>query len=70
MKKIFTLLFALIISSSLTRAQQGNFLVGAMSDIGDQPIIYWGLTHTVGYFITDNICFGTGFKSASMTEDI
>ena len=70
MKKIFTLLFALIISSSLTRAQQGNFLVGAMSDIGDQPIIYWGLTPTVGYFITDNICFGTGFKSASMTEDI
>ena len=58
MKKFLILVFALIVSSSLTRAQQGNILVGAMSDIGDQPIIYWGLTPTVGYFITDNICFG------------
>ena len=69
MKKFLTLVFALIISASLTRAQQGNILVGATSNIGDQPIIFWGLTPTVGYFITDNLCVGLGLNSSSSSSE-
>ena len=69
MKKFLILVFALIVSASLTRAQQGNILVGATSNIGDQPIIFWGLTPTVGYFITDNLCVGLGLNSSSSSSD-
>ena len=69
MKKLLILVFALIISASLTRAQQGNILVGATSNIGDQPIIFWELTPTVGYFITDNLCVGLGLNSTSSSSE-
>lgn len=69
MKKKFILLFIIFITFSNAKAQQGSFLIGAFSDIDDRPVIFWSLTPTLGYFISDNVCLGTGLKFNLYSQD-
>tara|TARA_B100001564_G_scaffold258379_1_gene220163 strand:+ start:4674 stop:5270 length:597 start_codon:yes stop_codon:yes gene_type:complete len=69
MKNLFILLFTIFITFSNAKAQQGSFLIGASSDIGDRPVLFWGLTPTLGYFISDNICLGAGLKFNSYSQE-
>ena len=65
MKKLFLIVCAFLLIGTSSYAQKGSFLIGASSDVGDKPIIFWSLNPTLGYFVTDNLCVGLGFGMAS-----
>jgi hypothetical protein len=65
MKKLFTILTVVAISTTMTFAQQGSVALGVGSDVGDIEWTMYSLSPTVGYFISDNILVGTGFSMRS-----
>jgi len=71
MKKIFTIFFVGILTINFSNAQQGDFIVGANSDVSNTNIIFWNLSPTIGYFVSDNICVGMslGYNSSNYDEN-
>ena len=70
MKKLFTLLTVVAISTTLSFAQKGSVAIGVGSNLSDVSWQNYSLTPTVGYFITDNMMFGTGFIMASSSDEV
>jgi hypothetical protein len=69
MKKLFTMLTVVAISTTLSFAQQGSVAIGVGSNLADVSWQDYSLTPTVGYFITDNMMIGTGFSMGSSSEE-
>jgi outer membrane protein len=69
MKKLFTMLTVVAISTTLSFAQQGSVAIGVGSNLADVSWQDYSLTPTVGYFITDNMMVGTGFSMGSSSEE-
>ena len=69
MKKLFTILTVVAISTTMTFAQQGSVAIGVGSNLADVSWQDYSLTPTVGYFITDNMMVGTGFSMGSSSEE-
>jgi hypothetical protein len=70
MKKIFTILTVVAISTTMTFAQQGSVAIGVGSNLADVSWQDYSLTPTVGYFITDNMMVGTGFWIGSSSQEV
>ena len=70
MKKLFTMLTVVAISTTLSFAQQGSLAIGVGSNLANVSWQNYSLTPTVGYFITDNMMFGTGFSMGSSALDV
>jgi hypothetical protein len=70
MKKLFTILTVVALSTTMTFAQQGSVAIGVGSDLADVSWQDYSLIPTVGYFIADNMMVGTGFSLGSTTEDV
>lgn len=68
MKKIFTMLTVVAISTTLSFAQQGSVAIGVGSNLADVSWQNYSLTPTVGYFITDNMMVGMGFSMGSESD--
>lgn len=68
MKKIFTILTIVSLSTTISFAQQGTVALGVGSNLADKSWQDYSLVPTVGYFMTDNIMVGTGF-SMSISND-
>ena len=69
MKKLFTILTVVAISTTMTFAQQGSVAIGVGSNLADVSWQDYSLTPTVGYFISDNMMVGTGFAMGSSSEE-
>ena len=65
MKKLFTMLTVVAISTTLSFAQQGSVAIGVGSNLANVSWQDYSLTPTVGYFIADNMMIGTGFAMIS-----
>ena len=70
MKKLFTILTVVAISTTMTFAQQGSVALGVGSNLANVSWQDYSLTPTVGYFIADNMMVGTGFSMGSVTAEI
>ena len=70
MKKLFTMLTVVAISTTLSFAQQGSVAIGVGSNLANVSWQDYSLTPTVGYFITDNMMLGTGFSMGSSSEEV
>ena len=70
MKKIFTMLTVVAISTTLSFAQQGSVAIGVGSNLANVSWQDYSLTPTVGYFITDNMMVGTGFWIGSSSQEV
>ena len=68
MKKLFTMLSVVAISTTLSFAQQGSVAIGVGSNLADVSWQNYSLTPTVGYFIADNMMVGMGFKLGSTSS--
>ena len=69
MKKLFTILTVVTISTTMTFAQQGSVVIGVGSNLADVSWQDYSLTPTVGYFISDNMMVGTGFVMVSSSSE-
>ena len=69
MKKLFTILTVVVISTTMTFAQQGSVAIGVGSNLADVSWQDYSLTPTVGYFISDNMMVGTGFAMGSSSQE-
>jgi hypothetical protein len=69
MKKLFTILTVVAISTTMTFAQQGSVAIGVGSNLANVSWQDYALTPTVGYFITDNMMVGTGFWMGSSSYE-
>jgi len=69
MKKLFTILTVVAISTTLSFAQKGTVAIGVGSNLANVSWQDYSLTPTVGYFIADNMMVGTGFSLGSSTTD-
>jgi len=69
MKKLFTMLTVVVISTTLSFAQQGSVAIGVGSNLANVSWQDYSLTPTVGYFITDNMMVGTGFSMGSSSYE-
>jgi len=69
MKKLFTILTVVAISTTMSFAQQGTVAIGVGSNLADVSWQDYSLTPTVGYFITDNMMIGTGFIMSASNEE-
>ena len=70
MKKLFTMLMVVAISTTLSFAQQGSVAIGVGSNLADVSWQDYSLTPTVGYFISDNMMVGMGFSMGSSSIDV
>ena len=70
MKKLFTILKAVILTTTMAFAQQGSVAIGVGSNLANVSWQNYSLTPTVGYFISDNIMLGTGFSMGSSSIDV
>lgn len=68
MKKLFTMLTVVAISTTLSFAQQGSVAIGVGSNLADVSWQNYSLTPTVGYFISDNMMVGMGFAMGSESD--
>ena len=68
MKKIFTMLTVVAISTTMIFAQKGTVALGVDSRLDNIAWQEYKLAPTVGYFITDNMMLGIGFQSSSITD--
>ena len=68
MKKIFTIIFALVISTSSIYSQQGTWILGAGSNLANVSWQNYSLVPTIGYFITDEIVVGSSFSMGSSND--
>ena len=69
MKKLFTMLTVVAISTTLSFAQQGSVAIGVGSNLANVSWQDYSLTPTVGVFITDNLMVGTGFYLGTSSEE-
>lgn len=69
MKKLFTILSAVILTATMTFAQKGTVAIGVGSNLANVSWQDYSLIPTVGYFITDNMMVGTGFSMGSSTSE-
>ena len=69
MKKLFTILTVVAISTTMTFAQKGTVALGVDSRLDNIAWQEYRLAPIVGYFITDNIMVGIGFQSTSFTDE-
>ncbi len=65
MKKLFTLLTVVAISTTMSFSQTEAGTFHIQGDIGDQAWTTWAVSPTVGYFVSDGFVVGTGFEMAS-----
>lgn len=70
MKKLFTILTLVAISTTTIFSQQGSVAIGVGSNLSDVSWQDYSLTPTVGYFISDNFMFGTGFTMGSSSDEV
>ena len=70
MKKLFTILTVVAISTTMTFAQQGTVAIGVGSNLANVSWQDYALVPTVGYFLNDNMMVGTGFMSMTTTEEV
>ena len=70
MKKLFTLLTVVAISTTLSFAQKGSVAIGVGSNLSDVSWQDYSLIPTVGYFIDDNFMLGTGFAMSSSSDEV
>ena len=69
MKKFFTMLLVVVISTSTTTfAQQGTWALGVGSNLANVAWQDYQLVPTIGYFITDEIVVGSGFSMGSSND--
>jgi len=69
MKKLFTIFTVVVLSTTMSFAQQGTVVIGVGSNLADQSWQDYSLVPTVGYFMTDNIMVGTGFIMGYTKEE-
>ena len=69
MKKLFTMLTVVAISTTLSFAQQGSVAIGVGSNLADTSWQDYSLIPTVGYFISDNMMVGIGFSMGSSSYE-
>ena len=69
MKKLFTILTVVAISTTMTFAQKGTVALGVDSRLDNIAWQDYMLAPTVGYFITDDFMIGVGFQSSSLTDE-
>tara|TARA_B100000767_G_C19527309_1_gene435080 strand:+ start:105 stop:686 length:582 start_codon:yes stop_codon:yes gene_type:complete len=70
MKKTFTILTIVVLSTTISFAQQGTVALGVGSNLANQSWQDYSLVPTVGYFMTDNIMVGTGFSMFSSNDEV
>ena len=69
MKKLFTILTVVAISTTMTFAQKGSVAIGVGSNLADVSWQDYSLKPTVGYFISDNMMVGMGFAMGSTSYE-
>ena len=69
MKKLFTKLMVVAITTTMTFAQKGTVALGVDSRLDNIAWQEYKLSPTVGYFLTDNFMLGIGFQSSSITDE-
>jgi len=70
MKKLFTILTVVVLTTTMTSAQQGSVAIGVGSNLANVSWQDYSLTPTVGYFITDKMMIGTGFAMGSQNSEV
>ncbi|MEE2931379.1 MAG: hypothetical protein VX370_02515 [Bacteroidota bacterium] len=72
MKKILLVCMICVFFITNTSAQQGNVMIGAqLSDISRTPVLFWNLTPTVAYFLSDQLCVGLALNySLDKADDL
>ena len=72
MKKLFTILTVVAISTTMTFAQQGTVILGATTELSSTPWSQVVLEPSIGYFLSDKIAVGLGFGlgTQSLESDI
>jgi hypothetical protein len=69
MKKLFTMLTVVAISTTLSFAQQGTVILGANTQLSNAPWSQVVMTPSVGYFVSDQMAIGLGFSLGTSSED-
>ena len=69
MKKLFTILTVVAMTTTMTFAQKGTVALGVDSRLDNIAWQEYKLAPTVGYFLSDNIMVGIGFQSTSYTDE-
>ena len=69
MKKLFTMLTVVAISTTLSFAQQGTVILGANTQLSNAPWSQVIMTPSVGYFVSDQMAIGLGFSLGTSSED-
>lgn len=69
MKKLFTILVVVALSTSTTFAQAGSFAIGVGSDMAEKSWQDYSLTPSLGYFIADNMLVGMHFGFSSSEDN-
>ncbi|MDG2138752.1 MAG: hypothetical protein P8J77_00925 [Flavobacteriales bacterium] len=62
MKKLFTMLTVVAISTTMSFAQSGTFALGVGSDMAGKSWQNYSINPTVGYFVSDKLLVGTGLS--------
>ena len=65
MKKLFTMLSVVAISTTMSFGQSGTFALGVGSDMAGTSWQDYSINPTVGYFVSDAMLVGTGFSMTS-----
>ena len=68
MKKLFTILMVVALSTTTAFSQAGSFAIGVGSNMANTSWQDYNLEPTVGYFMSDNMMVGMGFNFGSGTE--
>ena len=69
MKKLFTMLTVVAMSTTLSFAQQGTVILGANTQLSNAPWSQVVMTPSVGYFVSDQMAIGLGFSLGTSSED-
>ena len=67
MKKLFTFLMVVAMSTTTAFSQAGSFAIGVGSNMANTSWQDYNLEPTVGYFMSDNMMVGMGFNFGSST---
>jgi len=68
MKKLFTILTVVILTTTISFAQSGVVAIGVNSNLADVAWQNYSLQPVVGYFVSDAIMVGTGFAMGTSSE--
>ena len=69
MKKLFTILAVVVLTTTISFAQKGTVAIGVGSQFHDISWQDYALIPVVGYFVTDKIMIGTGFHMHTSNHD-